>query len=88
MIFFNGMLVCFSLWFVFILYVFDLWLLMGGGVRCSDMGCPGSSDSKECACNAGHLGSLPGLGRYPGDGNSNPLQYSCLEKSMDIKVEL
>ena len=73
---------------VFILYVFDLWLLMGGGVRCSDMGFPGGSGSKECACNAGDLGSLPGLGRCPGDGNSNPLQYSCLEKSMDIKVEL
>ena len=73
---------------VFILYVFDLWLLMGGGVRCSDMGFPGGSGNKECACNAGDLGSLPGLGRCPGDGNSNPVQYSCLEKSMDIKVEL
>ena len=34
---------------------------------------------KESACNAGHLGSIPGLGRSPGGGNGNPLQYSCLE---------
>ena len=35
------------------------------------------------ACNAGDLGSIPGLGRSPGEGNGNPLQYSCLENSMD-----
>ena len=35
------------------------------------------------ACNAGHLGLIPGLGRYHGEGNGNPLQYSCLENSMD-----
>ena len=40
------------------------------------------SDGKESACNAGDLGSIPGLGRSPGEGNGNPLQYSCLEKSM------
>ena len=44
---------------------------------------PGSSDSKESACNAGDLGSIPGSGRSPGEGNGNPLQYSCLENSMD-----
>ena len=33
--------------------------------------------------NAGDMGSIPGLGRYPGEGNGNPLQYSCLENSMD-----
>ncbi|XDA86401.1 hypothetical protein R6Z07M_016114 [Ovis aries] len=43
----------------------------------------GSSDSLVSACNAGDLGSIPGLGRYPGEGNGNPLQYSCLESSMD-----
>ena len=37
----------------------------------------------ESACSAGDLGSIPGLGRYPGDRNGNPLQYSCLENSMD-----
>ena len=43
----------------------------------------GGSDSKESACNAGDRGSIPGLGRSPGKGNGNPLQYSCLENSMD-----
>ena len=41
-------------------------------------GFPGSSDGKESACNAGDLGSNPGLWRAPGEGNGNPLQYSCL----------
>ena len=44
---------------------------------------PGGSDSKETACNARDLGSIPGLGRSPGEGNSKPLQYYCLENSMD-----
>ena len=38
----------------------------------------GGSAGKESACSAGDLGSIPGLGRSPGDGNGNPLQYSCL----------
>ena len=42
------------------------------------MGFLGGSDSKEYTCNAGDLGSIPGLGRSPGGGHSNPLQYSCL----------
>ena len=41
------------------------------------------SDSKESACNAGDLGLIPGLGCSPGEGNGNPLQYSCLENPMD-----
>ena len=48
------------------------------------MGFPGGSDGKESACNAGDPGSIPGLGRPLGEENSNPLQYSCLENSMDI----
>ena len=44
---------------------------------------PGGSDNKASACNAGDLGSIPGLGRSPGEGNSNPLQYSCLENPME-----
>ena len=44
---------------------------------------PGGSDSKESACSVGDPGSIPGLGRSPGEGLGNPLQYSCLEKSMD-----
>ena len=46
-------------------------------------GFPGGSDGKESACNAGDLGSIPGSGRSPGEGNGNPLQYSCLENGMD-----
>ena len=43
---------------------------------------PGGSDSKESTCNAGDLGSIPGLGRSPGEGDGNPLKYSGLENSM------
>ena len=46
-------------------------------------GFPDDSDSKESACNVGDLGSIPGLGRSPGEGNGNPLQYSCLGNPMD-----
>ena len=41
------------------------------------------SDGKESACNAGDLDLIPGLGRFPREGNGNPLQYSCLENPMD-----
>ena len=44
---------------------------------------PGSSEGKESACNAGDPGLIPGLGRSPGEGHGNPLQYSCLENPMD-----
>ena len=44
---------------------------------------PGGSDGKESACNAGDWGSIPGLGRSPGDGIGKPLQYSCLENPVD-----
>ena len=44
---------------------------------------PGGSDSKASVYNAGDLGSSPGLGRSPGEGNGNPLQYYCLENPMD-----
>ena len=47
------------------------------------MGFPAGSDVKESACNAGDMDSIPGSGRFPGDGNGCPLQYPCLEKSMD-----
>ena len=46
-------------------------------------GFPYSSGGQESACNAGDLGSIPGSGRSPGEGNGNPLQYSCLENLMD-----
>ena len=44
---------------------------------------PGGSYGKDFACNAGDLGSIPGLGRSPGEGKGNPLQYPCLENPMD-----
>ena len=50
---------------------------------CQSLGFSGGSDGKESACNAGDLGSVPGLGRSPGKGNNSPLQYSCLENYMD-----
>ena len=43
------------------------------------LGFPGGSDGKESVCNAGDVSSIPGLGRSPGEGHGNPLQYSCLE---------
>ena len=43
------------------------------------VGFPGGSDGKDSACNAGDLGLIPGLGRSLGEGNGNPLQYSCLD---------
>ena len=44
---------------------------------------PGGLNSKESACNAGDLGSIPGSGRSLGEGNDNPLQHACLENAMD-----
>ena len=46
-------------------------------------GIPDDSDGKESACSAREPGSVTGLGRFPGEGNGNPLQYPCLENSMD-----
>ena len=46
-------------------------------------GFPGDSEDKASACNAGDPGTIPGLGRSPGEGNGNPLQYPCLENPMD-----
>ena len=58
--------------------------------RCSEkgsskaiLGFSGGSDGKASLCSAGDQGSIPGLGRSPGEGNGSPLQYSCLENSMD-----
>ena len=50
------------------------------------MSFPRGSDDKMSAYNAGDLGSIPGSGRSPGDGNGNPLQYSCLENPMDRRT--
>ena len=59
-----------------LLNIFCLSLLLFWGFPCG-------SDGKEFTCNAGNLGLIPGLGRYPGGGNGNSLQYSCLENPMD-----
>ena len=45
-------------------------------------GCPGGLEGKASACNVGDPGSIPGSGRSPGDGNGNPLQYSCLDRGV------
>ena len=50
------------------------------------LGLPGGSDGKDSACNAGDLGSIPELGRPPGEGKGYPLQYSGLENSVDYTV--
>ena len=50
------------------------------------LGFRGGSEVKASASNAGDQGSIPGLGRSPGEGNGNPLQYSCLENPMDGKA--
>ena len=50
------------------------------------LGFPDGSAGKESTCNAGDLGSIPGLGRSPGEGEGYPLQYSGLENSMDCIV--
>ena len=57
-------------------FFFELCSLIVGGFLCGSVG-------KESACNAGDLGSIPGLGRSPGEGNGNPLHYSCLGNPMD-----
>ena len=54
-----------------------------GKIIALTFGLPGSSDDKESACSAGDLGSVPRLGRSPGEGNGYPFEYFCLEKSMD-----
>ena len=50
------------------------------------MGFPGGSDGEQSTCNTGDLGSIPGLGRSPGEGKGSPLQYSGLENPMDCIV--
>ena len=54
------------------------WLYCSSPVTNASLQLPYSSDGKESACNAGDLGSIPGSGTSPGEGNGNPLQYSCL----------
>ena len=53
---------------------------------CHSLGFPGGSAGKESACNVGDLGSIPGMGRSPGEGKGYPFQYFGLENSMDCIV--
>ena len=53
---------------------------------CKKLGFSGGSVGKEATYNAGDMGSIPGLGRSPGKGNDNPLQYSCLGNPMDRRI--
>ena len=76
--------------YLFWKYIFLVWMkiiiyFLQGNIRkyCAYMGLPGGSDSKESASNGWDLGLIPGPGRSLGEGNGNPLQYSCLENSMD-----
>ena len=52
------------------------------------LGFPGGSDHKESVCSVGDLGSIPGSGRSPGEGNGNPLRYSCLSVLLSFMLEL
>ena len=61
-----------------VIHIHILFTLFGGSG-----GFPGGSDGKESACNVEDPGSIPGTGRFPGEGNGNPLQYSCLENPKD-----
>ena len=58
------------------------------GFLCCAKDFPGGSDDKASVYNVGDLGSIPGPGRSSGEGNGNPLQYSCLENSMDRGVSM
>ena len=68
-----------TLWVV----TFILIYLLNCEIPKGKTGFPGSSEGKESACNAGDLALMPWLGRSPGEGNGNPLQYSCLENPTD-----
>ena len=62
------------------------WFIIFCWILCSQVLClSGCSDSKASACNSRDLGSIPGLGRSPGEGNGNPLQYSCLENPQGLR---
>ena len=62
-------------------------LYFGGGGALKSLDFPGGSDGKASAYNARDPGSVSGLGRSPGEGNGNPLQYSCLENPMENPMD-
>ena len=78
-IYFHGM----RFYFYCSLFIVSLSLGLEKLLVTGSKGFPGGSAGKESACNAGDMGFIPGSGRSPGGGNSNPLQYSCLDNPMD-----
>ena len=78
--FFQGWIIFYSILFSLSLYIY---IHTHIHTHTQELVFPGGSDSKESACNARDPGSIPGSVRSPGEGNGNPLQYSCLENSMD-----
>ena len=76
-----------SVGYILILAIPRFWISIGKQIFAECIrhiqGFPCDSDGKESACNAGYPGSISGSGRPPGEGNGNPLQYSCLENPMD-----
>ena len=78
-IYFHGM----RFYFYCSLFIVSLSLGLEKLLVTVSKGFPGGSAGKESACNAGDMGFIPGSGRSPGGGNSNPLQYSCLDNPMD-----
>ena len=78
----QGSLACYRAWVTNSWIQLSDWTTMLMVLNIS-VGFPGGSDGKEPACNSGDPDSIPGLGRSPGKGNGNPLQYSCLENPMD-----
>ena len=66
--------------YIYIIYTYHAFR---GVCVCVCMGFPSDLNGKESGCNAGDPGPILGWGRAPGEGNGNPLQYSCLENSMD-----
>ena len=81
----EGFLFFFFLFFFFIILLLKKWeqLFLKKELLFLLKGFPGDSDDKESACNVRDLGLIPGLGRFPGEGNGYPFQCSCLENSMD-----
>ena len=68
------------------MYIYIYYLSSFNGRILTYEGFPGTSDGKESTCNAEDMDSIPGTGKSPAEGNGYPLQYSCLENSMDRGV--
>ena len=72
---------CFTNYIILLFFFFNGWAIFHCIYGLQDF--PGGSDGKAAVCNMGDPGSIPGLGRSPGEGNDNPLQYYCLENPTD-----